>query len=128
MPMFSIRTNVIKRQARQLERDARRYEPLLRELDAVLAWLRHQDFQQKDELFHVLRIEQNRLERQKEQMRMLAMALYRICDFYEDTDERIVWLDDNRRKRNFRTQNWGYRTFYAVTDVLGAVGVGQILQ
>ena len=87
--MVTIHTGRLREQSDILNREALQYNQRLSELEACIAWLRRQEFDEVDELLRLLHGQYEKLGRQKEEMLKLSGLLQRICGRYEAAEQAL---------------------------------------
>ncbi len=96
--MITIHTGRLRDQAELLNKEAFQYNHRLSGLEDCIVWLRHQEFDEVDEILWLLSGQREKLDRQKEELLMLSGILQRICSRYETAEQEILESTDSCQK------------------------------
>lgn len=96
MNEVSVKTAGLREQASELNREAHRYNRRFQEMEEVISWLKWQEFDGADELYHTLRKQNEEMTRQRRNLLLLTEALKRICDKYDRTEQEIMEQGERR--------------------------------
>lgn len=97
--MVNIKIETLRGQAEILNREADRYAGRIEGMEAVIAWMRRQEFgEAKEEIYRKLVRQRDSLWQQRREMFLLAEALRRICERYDRTEESIIESGDAYQK------------------------------
>ena len=87
--MTFIDTGQLRKQAEALERQAINYNRLTTELEDVASWLRSQQFKDVEQFQRTLAVQEEALEQQRRELLLFSGGLERICDRYENTEQKV---------------------------------------
>lgn len=88
--MLSINTKGLRRAADLLDWEAPRYNDRLSVMDDCMIWLKHQEFREKEELIHLLKIQRETMMQEQRKLLILSRTLKGVCEEYEGTEQQIV--------------------------------------
>ncbi len=90
MNRISVKTTGLREQADKLNREALRYNRRFSEMEDCISWMRRQVFDGADEVYHMLKKQNEEMMHQKKDLLLLGESLRRISDKYDRTEERII--------------------------------------
>lgn len=88
--MVSIKTERLREKADAMNREALHYDYRFQTMEECIFWISHQEFDEKEELQRVLARQYGELREQKRELLLLSGVMQRICDKYEETEQRIM--------------------------------------
>ena len=90
MNRINVKTGALRVQANEINRQAHRYGRRFSALEECMSWVRQQEFDGAEEMYHTLRWQQEEMMRQKRDLLLLSEGLQRICDKYEKTERKLA--------------------------------------
>lgn len=96
--MVNIKTERLREKADAMNREALHYNYRFQTIEECISWIKNQEFDEKEELQRVLARQYEELREQKREILLLSGVMQRICDKYDETEQRIMEDRDIYRK------------------------------
>ncbi|MDO4647773.1 MAG: hypothetical protein Q4B26_03910 [Eubacteriales bacterium] len=119
--MMEVKTDSLLRQAEQMRKTAGSYHGRIENLESCMNWMRQQETQEMEVLYHVLERSRRDLEEQQHQMRSLAEGLQRVCELYKNTEDKIVGNSRGIRIVGYKIQRMNLKGIRSSLEHLGFV-------